>query len=74
MFKVIESNGKSLVLKISDRKPSTQTNGEGEKIQIVPLPNFQNTGLCLCGMLRPKQTIEDFIKKYNAKKPTKKQL
>lgn len=68
MFKIIESNGKRLVLKPSDRKPSTQTNGAGEKIQIVPIANYNNTGMCLCGVLNPKQSIEEFSALYQLKK------
>ena len=67
-FKVIELDGKKLVLKRSSRKPSMQSVEGGQKIQIVPLPNYGNTGMCLCGILKPGQSIEEFSVLYQLKK------
>ncbi len=68
MFKVIESNGKKLVLKRSERRLPTKTNSKVKKIHIAPLPNYGNTGMCLCGILKPKQSLEEFSALYGLKK------
>ena len=61
LFQVLEIDNKSFVLTHRDRMP------------LMKNANFRNTGMALCGKLQKRQTLEQFVEKYNAKKPTKKQ-
>ena len=72
-FRAYEIDKRMYVLKDCDRLPCRYTKVNGER-SMIPNANFLNTGMALCGKLGKKQTMEQFIERYNAKKPTKKRL
>lgn len=59
MFKTIEVLGHQHVIKEMSRQPLSDT-----KLQA----NYRNTGMCLCGILRKKQSLENFIANYIQRK------
>ena len=70
-FRAYDIDNRVYILKDCDRLPCRYTNVNGERGKIENA-NFRNTGMALCGKLRKKQTMEQFIEQYNAKKSTKK--
>lgn len=70
-FRAYEIDKRVYILKDCDRLPCRYTKVNGER-SMIPAANFRNTGMALCGALKKKQTMEQFIEQYNAKKATKK--
>lgn len=70
-FRTFEVSGKTYVVKDINRKQILINAISGERT-FIPDANFMGTGMALCGRLINRQTLPEFIEKYNAKKPTKK--
>lgn len=65
-FKTIEVHGRTHVLRDNNRN-GIYINGYGQKIKI-PNPDYRRTGRCLCGILKPGQTLMQFAEKYYKQK------
>ncbi len=63
-FQIIEVHGHKHVLKPSSRVKSYFVQN-GVRTELIPNPDYLNTGMCLCGILKAGQTLDEFIKEYN---------
>ena len=73
IFKTIMLNNRVFVLK-ENRNGNQPFSGNTEnknRQALSRLPNFNNTGMCLCGVLSENQTLDDFVSRYYAKKAKK---
>nr|WP_319268244.1 hypothetical protein [uncultured Draconibacterium sp.] len=75
-FKVIEVNKHRHVLVEATRSESVTTIGNTTFRNEVEPANYRNTGMALCGILKPEQTLDQFKANYkpvgNNPKPRKK--
>ena len=55
-FKVVEVFGKSHVL-VKSNRTGKYTDGGGT----IPAPNYNHTGMALCGILKEGEGLNDFI-------------
>lgn len=60
-YKVLKVNGKEHILKPSMRMFAAHTNLYGHRIEAIPQANYRGTGMCLCGVLKKDQSLEQFI-------------
>lgn len=70
IFKTMEVDGVVHVLKLVERK-ARMFNPEQGKVTTPPQADFMGTGMALCGILRKKQSLENFIEEYNKQQKRK---
>lgn len=75
-FSLIDVNGHHHVIIRINRGDATKISGKKTIITPMPQPNYRNTGMALCGVLKPGQTLDQFTATYkctgNNPKPRKK--
>jgi len=66
-FQIIDVDGQSHVVKECYRPGHYLDPDTREKIP-VDQPNYRGTGMCLCGILKKGQTLDEFTRLYIEKK------
>ncbi len=69
MYKTIEVHGQHHVVRETKRQPSLRGLTQGV---VIEEPNYKNTGMALCGILKKDQTLAEFIEGFELKKGKKK--
>lgn len=66
-FLVVEVTGKRHVVK-DCKRPIQYDAIRKTTLLSIPSANYLGTGMGLCGILKPEQTLEDFREKYLSRK------
>lgn len=68
LYKTIPVHNQNHVVKEVKRPNVVLMSGDNKIIQEIEQPNYRGSGMALCGILKPGQTLDHFVANHNKSK------